>query len=310
VTGNRVENTDIRENLIKINKQYFEDKMLDKIKNEEKAPKANLSELNVDSFCMKYSCDELESLRDIFFKDKQKRLQKYFWMYEEEHRENEKLKALSEYTINYLALPDPSKHYQESKIITAQIDAKNSLFFAPDHSNTNNRMHKSKEDESLQQGLVNPVNVEDDKFSKNIIHDKVVLKENTRLPKNFIETLINKHSNKLRKKIYESYENSDVIKLLKELTEIDAKTKEEKLASETPMINGYKLIKDPVPKPGEVDKDPIFTWGEMASTPNILERSEPNFVVPQTPDRESLAHSLTSKRINIKRQRDDLAKMT
>jgi len=287
----------------------LEDKKLDKLKKDDQAPRPDLSRLNVDSFCIKYSCDELESLRDLFFKDRKKRLQKYFWMYEQEHRENEKLKALGEYSNNFLALPDPSKHYQESKVITAQVDAKNSLFFAPEFSNTNNRMNKLAEDETVERGVVATENLED-KFSKNITHDKAVIKENTRLPKNFIETLINKHSNKLRKKIYESYENSDVIKLLKELTEIDAKTKGEKISTETPIINGYKLIKEPIPNIGEVQKDQIFTWGEVASTPNILERSEPNFVVPQTPERESLAHALASKRLNNKRHRDDLLKMT
>ena len=65
----------------------------------------------------------------------------------------------------------------------------------------------------------------------------------------------------------------------------------------TPMVNGYKLIKDPKPNPGQIDsKVPIFTWGEIASTPNIIsQKSYSGFSVPETPVREDIAHSLASK---------------
>jgi protein DGCR14 len=312
VTGNRVENTNVRDNLDKINKDYFEDKKIDIKEDIKKIPEVDVNKLSVDSFCMKYSSDELESLRDIFFKDNQKRLKKYLWMYEQEHKANEKMKTIKEYSEDYLALPDPCKHYQQPNLITAESDAKNSLFFQPDYSNTNNRMVLMKEIEASKE-MNNQTNTQDnmEKFSKNISNEKAVSKENTRLPKNFIETLINKHSHKLRKKIYESYENSDVIKLLKELKEIDAKAKEEKISSETPIINGYKLLKYPEPIPGEIDKIPIFTWGELASTPNVLDiKTEPKFIVPQTPDRETLAHSLANKSLSSKRQRDDMLNKT
>jgi len=44
-----------------------------------------------------------------------------------------------------------------------------------------------------------------------------VIKENTRLPKEFIDKMVNMTSNQIKKKIFESYENSDVVKLLKEV---------------------------------------------------------------------------------------------
>jgi hypothetical protein len=95
------------------------------------------------------------------------------------------------------------------------------------------------------------------------------------------------------------------------LNQIDAKAKEEKLSAETPIINGYKLLKYPEPIPGEIDKIPIFTWGEVASTPYVLEnKTEPKFVVPQTSERENLAHSLANKRLTTKRQRDDVLSKT
>lgn len=307
-TGNRVEYTNVRDNLDKINKDYFEDKKIDMTEEKEKLPEIDVNKLSVDSFCAKYSSDELESLRDIFYKDNQKRLRKYLWMYEQEHKANEKIKAIKEYSNDFLALPDPSKHFQEPNLVVAESDAKNSLFFQPEYSNTNDRMNRNKKVELSQYGEPQGNRQEElNKFSENISGEKGVSKDNTRLPKNFIETLINKHSYKLRNKIYESYENSDVIRLLKELNQIDAKAKEEKLSAETPIINGYKLLKYPEPIPGEIDKIPIFTWGEVASTPNVLEnKTEPKFVVPQTSERENLAHSLANKRLTTKRQRDDV----
>lgn len=56
-----------------------------------------------------------------------------------------------------------------------------------------------------------------EELSKNIIKEKQVLKENTRLPQEFIDSMIKMTSNQLKKKIFESYENSDVVKLLKEV---------------------------------------------------------------------------------------------
>lgn len=101
------------------------------------------------------------------------------------------------------------KHYSKAGVITAEIDTRNSLFFPPSESNTNNRrgltlLPKSKEEEL-------------DDLSRNITKDKEVVKENTRLPDNFIENLMEKSTHYLKRKIFESYENSDVVKLLKEV---------------------------------------------------------------------------------------------
>ena len=62
----------------------------------------------------------------------------------------------------------------------------------------------------------------------------------------------------------------------------------------TPMVNGYRILKDPEPIPGEIDPVPIMIWGEIASTPQVL-RTEKKFTVPSTPTREFLAHHLTNK---------------
>lgn len=299
-----MENTEVRDNLNQINKDYFEDKKIDSSGENAKKQQVDVNKLSVDSFCMKYSSDELESLRDIFYKDNQKRLQKYIWMYEQECIANDKLKAVKEYTNEYLALPQSNKSFTESNIITAEVDAKNSLFFLPDYSNTNNRMALVKENNANISGDDNQEETE--RYSKNIITEKGVSKENTRLPINFIETLINKHSNKIRTKIYETYHNSDVIKLLKELKNLDSKSKEEQISTVTPMINGYKLLKEPESNPGQIDKVPLYTWGEVASTPNVLELNERKFIIPQTPDRENIAHSLANRSLNLKRHRKDL----
>ncbi len=56
-----------------------------------------------------------------------------------------------------------------------------------------------------------------EELSKNIIKEKQIIKENTRLPQEFIDSMIKMTSNQLKKKLFESYENSDVIKLLKEV---------------------------------------------------------------------------------------------
>ncbi len=56
-----------------------------------------------------------------------------------------------------------------------------------------------------------------EELSKNIIKQKQIVKENTRLPREFVDEMIKMTSNQIKKKIFESYENSDVVKLLKEV---------------------------------------------------------------------------------------------
>jgi hypothetical protein len=83
----------------KINEEYFKNKR-------EQKKDVEIKKLNIDSYCMNYTSDELESLKDIIYDDKRKRLKKIFWMYEQEHNANEKLLALKEYCDEYLKISD------------------------------------------------------------------------------------------------------------------------------------------------------------------------------------------------------------
>jgi hypothetical protein len=56
-----------------------------------------------------------------------------------------------------------------------------------------------------------------DELSKNISFERAVVRENTRLPKEFVEEMIKFSSNQRKKKLFESYENSDLVKLIKEV---------------------------------------------------------------------------------------------
>jgi hypothetical protein len=307
VTGNRTNPgaKDIIE-LERINRDYLEEL------NQEKQKKPTLitdlpDKMNIDSFCMKYSSDELESLKEIIHKDKMKRLNKHFWIYEQEYKHNEQIKALKDYSQEYLSLPpgEGDKQFKMACKITHEFDAKNSLFFPPDYSNTNNRVEMNENKLQSLQMISNQSQAEKSKnensfstFSSNLesLKDKQVLAENTRLPENFVESMSEKHSSKMRKKIFEAYESSDVVRLLKELKEIDEKQEKDKnsdVPQSTPIINGYKLVKDP-----KLDKAAIFTWGEIAATPNVLSK-EPRFSVQQTPRREDLAHSLANKTSSV-----------
>jgi len=124
-------------------------------------------------------------------------------------------------------------------------------------------------------------------LSKNINLDKQVNRENTRLPQEFINEMILFNSNQNKKRLFESYENSDVVKLLKELKEIDSTKK-------TPMINGYKLIKDPKPIKEEISV-PLITWDELLKTSNIMEPKSKSFFIQNSSDREKTLHNLLNK---------------
>lgn len=166
--------------------------------------------------------------------------------------------------------------------MTAEIKAKSNMFFSPNGHNPPKYLPSDNDNMNER--------------SINISRDKEVVKENTRLPDNFLENLVSSHSQKMKRKLYETYENSDVVKLLKELKKIDEEMKEEKLQPlATPHVNGYKLMKEPEPTPGIIDPIPLFTWGEVASTPNLINSNIKKFSVPQTPARETLAHKLANK---------------
>lgn len=296
-------------NMERINEEYLAEMQAEKILNNANSDNRsisysnsnvlnNLNKLNVDTFCMKYASDELESLREIMHKDQKKKLNKYFWMYEQEHQANEKLQAIKNYTDKYLALPLGSgKHFEIPRIITADSDAKNSVFFHP----TLSINYKPEEERKI--NTENQTETGRD-FSQNIKSDqeKQILKENTRLPQNFVENMIDKHSSVVRRKLFEAYESSDVVKLMKELNEIENEEEKDKVkTTDTPMINGYRLVKDP--KQSKIEKIPIFTWGEVASTPNMLNegKSGSKFSIPQTPAREDMAHALANKKMQSKK---------
>lgn len=90
--------------LDKINKEYFNTK-------DNKSKEVDISQLNIDTYCMNYTSDELESLKDIIFDDKRKRLKKIFWMYEQEHNANQKLLALKGYCDEYLKISDVNNNF-------------------------------------------------------------------------------------------------------------------------------------------------------------------------------------------------------
>ena len=66
---------------------------------------ANINSINLDSYCLNVSSDELESLKDIIFHDKKERLKKLIWMYSQEQSENDKMLAIQGYVDKYLKLP-------------------------------------------------------------------------------------------------------------------------------------------------------------------------------------------------------------
>lgn len=90
------------ENLNKINENYEKEN-----DNRTKGPESNidLDRFNVESYLLNYTTDEQESLRSIVHEDKKKRLKQYLWIYEQEYRENLKLKELKEYNENFMKLP-------------------------------------------------------------------------------------------------------------------------------------------------------------------------------------------------------------
>jgi hypothetical protein len=158
--------------------------------------------------------------------------------------------------------------------------AKNTIFFLPD-GNVKNE----------------PTDLVVFETEKNLFEDseKAIHKDNTRLPQGFVEKMIDKASHNIKKAFNDNTENSnDVMALL-------SKAKEKRInenlsntnAPPTPVVNGYKIIKDPEPIPGQIDPVPIMVWGEIASTPQIL-KSEKRFTVPSTPTREYIAHNLSN----------------
>ena len=124
---------------------------------------------------------------------------------------------------------------------------------------------------------------------KNLDFDKSILRDNTRLPQGFVEKMVEKSSISVKRVFIETSESmTDVISLLNK-----AKDKKRKEIENTPVVNGFKLLKDPEPIPGKIDPVPIMVWGEIASTPQLL-KSEKRFIVPSTPSREFLAHNLST----------------
>jgi hypothetical protein len=86
------------------------------------------------------------------------------------------------------------------------------------------------------------------------------------------------------------------------LKELEHTSKEEKKQFLTPLVNGYKILKDPEPQTVSSDLH-LFTWGELASTPNIL-KNENHYQLQQTPQREIIAHNLSNISVQKKIEKE------
>jgi len=90
--------------------------------------------------------------------------------------------------------------------------AKNNIYFQPEITNFKNKIEEINEDENEKNKIA-----KFEELSKNINSNKKVIRENTRLPQEFINKMIQFNSNQNKKKLFESYENSDIVKLMKEV---------------------------------------------------------------------------------------------
>lgn len=62
----------------------------------------------------------------------------------------------------------------------------------------------------------------------------------------------------------------------------------------TPMINGYKLIKDPKPIKEEIPVT-LITWDEVLRTSKIIEPNSKKFFIQNTSEREKTFYNLLTK---------------
>jgi hypothetical protein len=123
---------------------------------------------------------------------------------------------------------------------TNNFIAKNNIYFSPDNinneiKNNNNQQNQEHQYEVeiesiyknhntiikdkniiLNENINNKI-IKFEELSKNINTEKQVIRENTRLPQEFVDNLIQFNSNQNKKKLFESYENSDIVKLMKEV---------------------------------------------------------------------------------------------
>jgi hypothetical protein len=88
------------ENLHKLNEEYEKNYVKDNPED-----KIDLNKYTIEGFLLNHSTDELESLKDIIHEDKKKKLKTWFWMYEQEYKQNQRLKELQEYNEEFMKLP-------------------------------------------------------------------------------------------------------------------------------------------------------------------------------------------------------------
>lgn len=182
-------------------------------------------------------------------------------------------------------LTKKEKNFENGNLLFSKPCAKNTIFFLPDGNVKNNQ---------------NDLVVYETEKNLLEVSEKAILKDNTRLPQGLVEDMIEKASHNIKKAFIDTTENSnDVMSLLskakeKKINENQGNRKDNpKVTVQTPVVNGYKILKDPEPIPGQIDPVPLMVWGEIASTPQILQ-SEKRFTVPSTPTREYIAHNLSN----------------
>jgi len=275
-------------------------------KKEENNAKIDIRGMSLEDYLARYTSEDNKSFDKLFDQQKSELEKKYAWMKKEAERSNSQVLAIKEANSEGLKSISWDKEKMLSKDLQYQIaDAKANLFFPPEE-NTEKTIAKIKNFTDIEDFAAPP---------------KEILKQNTRLPTNFvisqshiesifpyknpIETI---SQEKCAEKLHDEdkfYGNTGGIRTpdllginreeqkyesaLDKIRDLAQKRLGHKQNSnkETPIIKGYKLVKPEAYNLLEILKSPIMTWGEIIDEPILIGPANFSFEPENTDERSS-----------------------
>ncbi|CAB3373718.1 Hypothetical predicted protein [Cloeon dipterum] len=221
----------------------------------DKVDQKGVTKLSLDQFLNKHTSEDNESFHDILSKAEERRKQKYSWLYgaEELHAIERK---------KQLALPsieEQAKGLEKPLNVDGwDYKSQNYIMYIPDGA---------------------PLS--DQEVIEMAANRHEVVPENTRLKSNPFNDAAN------RAKIVAAAH------LQSKINEGRIGVDGQVVASASPQIKGFSLVRTPSPAPGRGGETPVMTWGEIEGTPCRLDT--PSFRMAETPRREQIAMELADK---------------
>ena len=260
------------------------------------APPASEQKLSLDEFHAKFTSEDNQSFDELMERTLDKKQKAYWWAYDDNAAERTAALGIAN-RPHHAEFSDEGKHLEDRAQRPPQLDTwkhrtRNALLFLPDMEASRDTSRVVDRGNGGSTAIVLSGSSTPGAGQLTLF---TPTQEGGMLPPKVIQ-----HANTRFVKDGKIAGGLEAVLVRDDGTQVVAHA-DGTAGAETEAVS-YGLVRSPSPTPGDADDEPVMTWGNIESTPLILDArlagdtSTPsNFRVSSLPTREALAHALDLK---------------